>query len=129
MHGLALFQSKASGARLMGNLALVGIGVARACDRDGLSRCPAKNAAVGGLAAGGGVEHGAVEYDAARLRHTDDGGAAFLQVGVLVEQAIGGHRTLAQRAGVTFFRTALAGPFAAPATPEPANPSRARTAD
>ena len=68
-----------------------GVGEARALDQDGVAGRGREHAAVGGLAAGGGVEHGAVEHDAARLGEADDGGAAFLEVGVFAKQAVGGH--------------------------------------
>ncbi len=81
MHGLADFEIEvAGGRRQMRDLAFRGIGVARIRDRDGVAGCRRQHTAVGGLAAGGGIEHGAVEHDAAGVGEPDHGGAAFLQI-------------------------------------------------
>jgi hypothetical protein len=70
---------------------LAGIGETDVGDRDGRAGFADERAAVGRLAAGGRIEHGAVEHDAAVRLDGDDRRAAILQIRVLAEQAVGGH--------------------------------------
>src|SRR4029450_10036739 len=58
---------------------------------DGVAGRGGEHAAVGGLSAGGGIEHRAIEHDAASLGQADHGGAAVLEVGILAKQTVGGH--------------------------------------
>ena len=79
----------------MRDLALGRVGIDRGRDR----RCARRPRVVSvprvaGLAAGGGVEHRAVEHDAALLGDGDDARVAVLQIGVVAEQAVGRHRDL-----------------------------------
>src|SRR5262249_41699663 len=112
----------------MRNLALRRIGVARARDRNGIAARRPQHAAVGGLPARGSVKHGAVENDATRVGQADDGGAAFLQIGIVAEQAVGCHGTMSQHTGSTLYRMALSRSCAAPAIAARAALSRAGTA-
>jgi hypothetical protein len=61
-------------------LGFLGIGVACVHDRDDITGCRREHAAIGGLAARSGVEHGAIEHDASRLGQSDDKGRAFFQI-------------------------------------------------
>ncbi len=60
------------------DLALGGVGIDRGGDRHRRAVGFAERAAVAGLAAGGGVEHRAVEHDAALLGERDDARLAIL---------------------------------------------------
>ena len=92
MHGLAdLELQPGRGRRQMCDLGFFGIGVACAHDRDGIPGCRGKHAAIRGLAAGSGVEHGAVEHDATCLGLSEHEGITFFQIGVFAKQAIGRH--------------------------------------
>jgi hypothetical protein len=90
MHGLADLQMQPGrGRRQMGDLGFFRIGVACVHDWDGITGCRREQAAIGGLAARSGVEHGAIEHDATRLAQSDDKGSAFFQICVFAKQTIG----------------------------------------
>ena len=86
---LAGFRQRLGVARDMHHLALV-LAVDRGGDGDIAAR-PAKPPGVAGLAAAGGVEHRAVEHDAAAVVDGKDGGLGFGKVGVAAEEEFGGH--------------------------------------
>ena len=95
MHGLPDFQIEARrNCRRMRDLGLFAIDVGRARDTNGIAVRASQRAGVAGLPARCGVEDGAIENDATGLRQGDHGGAAILEIGVLAEQTIGGHRLL-----------------------------------
>jgi hypothetical protein len=54
-------------------------------DRDGGAGFADERAAVGRLAAGGRIEHGSIEHDAAVRLDGDNRGVAILQIRVLAE--------------------------------------------
>ena len=72
-----------AGGVAVGVLALAGVGNGDLC-----AVCQHQHAAVTGLAAAQGVEHGLVQHDAG-IGDGGDVGAAFAQVGVLAEEVLG----------------------------------------
>ncbi len=92
--GVAGFERRGVGAfgRHVRDLAFGLVGIDRGGDGDGHAGRGPQPAGVAGLAARGGVEHRAVEHDAAFVREGDDARLAGLQITVVAEQAVGGHR-------------------------------------
>ena len=76
----------------MGDLAFRGVGIDRVVDRDARAVRRGERAGVAWLTAGIGVEHRAVEHNAALLGHRGHARLALLQIGVVAEQTFGRHK-------------------------------------
>ncbi len=76
----------------MGDLAFRRVGIDCVVDRNARAVRRGERASVARLAAGIGVEHRAVEHDAALLGDREHARLAFLQIAVIAEQAFGRHR-------------------------------------
>src|SRR5271166_1994885 len=121
LHGLAdLEVCCAAGCRQMRNLGLLPIGIAGTLDADRVAVCGPQLAAVAALAAGRGVEHGAIEDDGPRIGQARHDGGALLEIRVLAKQTIGRHRPAISRwLAIRLSCTARCGSTCARASPAP----------
>ena len=122
-HRVAGIEGRGAGRGNMRDLAFGRVDVNRIVDRDARAVCRGERAEVAGLAAGIGVEHGAVEHDAALLGDRGHARVALLAIALVAEQAIRGHRAL------TSSRTELKPRSGAPAIPAREDFSRAEIPD